>query len=125
MSSFDIGAGKCLGLVGKSGSGKSVTALAIMGLLPPAPACAVTGDVVFEGQRLQDLEPEAMRRLRGSSISMVFQEPMTALNPVFKIGDQIAGGRGGCTGAAKASEARERAIKMLETASGSRTASSG
>jgi peptide/nickel transport system ATP-binding protein len=87
--SFDIGAGKCLGLVGESGSGKSVTALAIMGLLPPPPACAVTGDVVFEGQRLQDLEPEAMRRLRGSSISMVFQEPMTSLNPAFTIGDQI------------------------------------
>ncbi|MFO1162050.1 MAG: ABC transporter ATP-binding protein [Reyranellaceae bacterium] len=87
--SFDIGAGKCLGLVGESGSGKSVTSLAIMGLLPPAPHCAVHGDVSFDGRHLQDLEPEVMRRLRGSSISMVFQEPMTSLNPAFTIGDQI------------------------------------
>jgi peptide/nickel transport system ATP-binding protein len=90
--SFDIQPGKCLGIVGESGSGKSVTSLAIMGLLPPAPYSNVQGQVLFEGRDLRKLDAESMRKLRGSNISMIFQEPMTSLNPAFTIGDQLTEG---------------------------------
>ncbi len=86
--SLSIAAGECLGLVGESGSGKSVTALAILGLLDPA--ASVTGAIDFDGHNLVTLAPEAIRRLRGRDIAMIFQEPMTALNPVLPIGEQIA-----------------------------------
>jgi len=91
--SFSIDSGKVLGLVGESGSGKSVTSLAIMGLLPPA--ASVSGNIIFHNGAAQPteltaLEPEQFRELRGSSIAMIFQEPMTALNPVMRVGDQIA-----------------------------------
>ena len=90
--SFSIAPGEVLGLVGESGSGKSLTALAIMGLLPPA--ASVKGEIAFQNgsgvSSLLDLPPEAMRGLRGSRIAMIFQEPMTALNPVMRVGDQIA-----------------------------------
>jgi peptide/nickel transport system ATP-binding protein len=88
-ASFDIEAGKCLGIVGESGSGKSVTSLAIMSLLPPAPYSNVKGEVLFEGRDLLSLKADEMRKLRGSHISMIFQEPMTSLNPAFTIGDQL------------------------------------
>jgi peptide/nickel transport system ATP-binding protein len=80
--------GEVLGLVGESGSGKSVTALAILRLLDPA--ARVEGAIHFQGRDLLALSQEQMRRLRGSEISMVFQEPMTALNPVMPVGEQIA-----------------------------------
>jgi peptide/nickel transport system ATP-binding protein len=90
---FDLAAGETLGLVGESGSGKSATALALLRLLPPS--AAVSGSLLFkrsngEPEDLLHLPDEAMRRHRGQSIAMVFQEPMTALNPVMKIGRQIA-----------------------------------
>jgi oligopeptide/dipeptide ABC transporter ATP-binding protein len=90
---FSIGPGEVLGLVGESGSGKSVTSLAIMGLLPPQ--AHISGEIVFTangtGSRdLPRLDDESMRQLRGSRIAMIFQEPMTALNPVMRVGDQIA-----------------------------------
>jgi len=87
---FDVMPGKCLGIVGESGSGKSVTSLALMGLLPPAPATAISGDIRFAGQDLRSLRPEQMRRLCGSDIAMVFQEPMTSLNPAYTVGNQVA-----------------------------------
>jgi peptide/nickel transport system ATP-binding protein len=87
--SFDIPAGGCLGIVGESGSGKSVSSLAIMGLLPPPPGCRVTGQVWFEGRDLRLLSADEMRKLRGGALAMIFQEPMTSLNPAFTIGDQI------------------------------------
>jgi peptide/nickel transport system ATP-binding protein len=88
-ASFDIAPGKCLGIVGESGSGKSVTSLAIMSLLPPPPYSNVKGEVLFEGRDLLSLDADDMRKLRGSHISMIFQEPMTSLNPAFTIGDQL------------------------------------
>jgi len=86
--SFSISAGEALGLVGESGSGKSVTALAILRLLP-APA-RIQGNIQFRNVNLLDLPEAEMRRIRGAGISMIFQEPMTALNPVMRVGDQIA-----------------------------------
>jgi peptide/nickel transport system ATP-binding protein len=86
--SFSLAAGETLGLVGESGSGKSVTSLAIMGLLPPQ--ARAKGSIVFDGADLLRLSPDAMRSIRGVRIAMIFQEPMTALNPVMRIGDQIA-----------------------------------
>ncbi len=91
--SFSIAPGEVLGLVGESGSGKSITSLAIMGLLPPA--AIVTGEITFQNgdgvpAHLTKLPPDRLRQLRGSRIAMIFQEPMTALNPVMRVGDQIA-----------------------------------
>jgi len=86
--SFHIDAGETLGLVGESGSGKSITSLALLRLLPPG--TQVTGSITFNGEELLSLSEEAMRRHRGSSIGMIFQEPMTALNPSMRIGEQIA-----------------------------------
>jgi oligopeptide/dipeptide ABC transporter ATP-binding protein len=87
--SFTLEKGEVLGIVGESGSGKSVTALAIMGLLPRPPARILGGTINFENQDLLQLSDRAMQRLRGPGIAMVFQEPMTSLNPVFTIGEQI------------------------------------
>jgi len=86
---FSLEKGEILGIVGESGSGKSVTALAIMGLLPRPPARIARGCVMFDGRDLVTLPERAMRRLRGPGIAMVFQEPMTSLNPVLTIGEQI------------------------------------
>lgn len=85
--SFTIASGETLGLVGESGSGKSATSLALMRLL--SPSAHVSGSITFAGRRLDLLSEPALRGLRGSEISMVFQEPMTALNPVMRIGNQI------------------------------------
>lgn len=87
-ASFTINKGEVLGLVGESGSGKSVTALSVMCLLPPA--AEPSGEILLDGNDLLKLAPEPMRQLRGSRIAMIFQEPMTALNPVMRIGDQVA-----------------------------------
>ena len=87
--SFDLDSGEILGIVGESGSGKSVTALTIMGLLPQPPARVAGGSVLFDGRDLTRLSDSAMQRIRGPGIAMVFQEPMTSLNPVFTIGEQI------------------------------------
>jgi len=87
--SFDLRAGEVLGIVGESGSGKSVTALSIMGLLPQPPGRVTAGEILFEGSDLLKKPPSEMRKIRGNDISMIFQEPMTSLNPVFTIGDQL------------------------------------
>lgn len=85
---LDLRAGEVLGLVGESGSGKSVTSLSIIGLLPPT--AKVTGEVIFEGQNLLSLSDKKMSLHRGKDIAMIFQDPLSALNPVHNIGDQIA-----------------------------------
>jgi len=87
--SFSLTKGESLGLVGESGCGKSVTALSIMGLLQTPPARIVKGEILFKGENLLNKSTEEMRRIRGKDISMIFQEPMTSLNPVFTIGNQI------------------------------------
>ncbi len=87
--SFSLKEGEILGIVGESGSGKSVTALTIMGLLPTPPARIAAGKVLFQGKELTKLSSREMQRIRGPGIAMIFQEPMTSLNPVFSIGDQI------------------------------------
>ncbi|SFN03920.1 ABC transporter ATP-binding protein [Thermodesulforhabdus norvegica] len=88
--SFEVKSGEMLALVGESGCGKSVTALSIMRLIPDPPGKIVGGRIIFEGRDLTRLPEKEMRSIRGNKISMVFQEPMTALNPVFPVGDQVA-----------------------------------
>ena len=88
--SYDLHRGETLGIVGESGSGKSVHALSIMRLIPTPPGKIVDGEILFEGRNLLRLSDEEMRKIRGNRIAMVFQEPMTSLNPVLTIGEQIA-----------------------------------
>jgi peptide/nickel transport system ATP-binding protein len=88
--SFSIPAGGTLGVVGESGCGKSVTALSVMRLVPDPPGQVVGGEIRFRGQNLLALSEEEMRRVRGNRLAMVFQEPMTSLNPVYRVGEQIA-----------------------------------
>jgi len=88
--SLSIRQGETLGLVGESGCGKSVTASTVMGLIPMPPGFIAAGEVVFEDQDLLKMPESRMRQIRGKKISMIFQEPMTSLNPVFTVGDQVA-----------------------------------
>ncbi len=87
---FSLHAGETVCLVGESGCGKSVTALSVMRLIPDPPGRIVGGSIEFGGQNLLNLPEEQMRRIRGEKIAMIFQEPMTSLNPLFTVGDQIA-----------------------------------
>ena len=90
--SFSIDPGRTLGIVGESGCGKSVTALSIMGLVPRPPGRIAGGEILFDGVDLLQLSTAALRELRGNRISMIFQEPMTSLNPVLTVGEQIVEG---------------------------------
>jgi len=110
--SFAIDRGEVLGLVGESGCGKSVTSLSIMRLVPP-PGAIVGGRIRLDGDDLLDKDAEAMRRVRGARIGMVFQEPMTSLNPVFTIGDQIAAAVLAHAGGSRRA-AWECAVEMLD-----------
>jgi peptide/nickel transport system ATP-binding protein len=87
--SFELNAGDTLGLVGESGCGKTVTGLALLGMVPSPPGRIVSGSIEFMGRDLTRLHENELRKIRGSEISMIFQEPMTALNPVFRIGNQM------------------------------------
>jgi ABC-type dipeptide/oligopeptide/nickel transport system ATPase component len=110
---FTLGAGRTLGIVGESGSGKSVTALSIMRLVDRPGRIQEGSSIVFDGRELTTLSEHRLESIRGAEISMVFQEPMTSLNPVYSIGEQVAESvrihRG-----ANAKEARARALEMLE-----------
>lgn len=111
--SFTLKKGQTLGIVGESGCGKSVTSLSIMRLIPTPPGEIESGEILYKGQDLLTLEMKAMRKIRGNEISMIFQEPMTSLNPVFTVGNQI------CETIAlhqqlPRKEVRNKAIEMLK-----------
>jgi oligopeptide/dipeptide ABC transporter ATP-binding protein len=110
---FELGAGQTLGLVGESGSGKSVSALSIMRLIEPPGEIREGSRIMFEGRDLVPLSDHEMESIRGNEISMIFQEPMTSLNPVYSVGEQIAEAVRIHKGASK-SEAMDRAREMLE-----------
>lgn len=111
--SFNVYKGKTIGIVGESGCGKSVTSLSIMRLIPNPPGRIVGGEILYGGKDLLKLSPAEMRAIRGNEISMIFQEPMTSLNPVFTIGNQV------CEAISlhqdlSRSETRNKAIEMLK-----------
>ncbi|MCL1849594.1 MAG: ABC transporter ATP-binding protein [Clostridiales bacterium] len=109
-----IGESKTLGLVGETGAGKTTTALGVMRLVPNPPGKIISGEIFFEGKDLLKASENEMRKIRGNEISMIFQDPMTALNPIIRVGDQIAEVielHGNCT----KTEAMIRSLKMLET----------
>ena len=110
--SFEIGEGKTLGLVGESGCGKSVTSLSIMRLIQSPPGKIVGGEILYRGRDLLKLNNEEMRKIRGNEISMIFQEPMTSLNPVFTVGNQIGEAIKLHQGLGK-KETRAKTIEML------------
>ncbi|WP_223589734.1 ABC transporter ATP-binding protein [Neobacillus bataviensis] len=87
--SFELKEGEILGIVGESGSGKSVTSLATMGLIPSPPGKIENGEIIFEGNDLKNISEKEWRKIRGNQISMIFQEPMTSLNPLFTVGNQL------------------------------------
>ena len=88
--SFDLARGSTIGLVGETGAGKTSIARAILRILPEPPARVPSGEIVFEGRNLLTLREEEMQKIRGKEISMIFQDPMTALNPIMRVGEQIA-----------------------------------
>jgi peptide/nickel transport system ATP-binding protein len=110
--SFDIARGEVLGVVGESGAGKSVTGSAIIGLIDP-PGRIAGGKVVLSGERVDNLPPEQMRRIRGKRIGMIFQDPLTSLNPLYRVGEQLIETIQTHTDL-NASEARKRAIALLD-----------
>ncbi|HET9478158.1 MAG TPA: ABC transporter ATP-binding protein [Pyrinomonadaceae bacterium] len=112
--SFQLQRGETLGIVGESGSGKSVTNLSIIRLVPDPPGKIVSGEVIFKGQDILSLPPDAVRRIRGRRIAMIFQDPMTSLNPFMKISKQLMEMTQLHLGHTKA-QAYEHAVRMLET----------
>lgn len=111
--SFALKEGSTLGIVGESGSGKSVTSLSIMGLFRGTTGRIVEGEILFDGKDFTKLSEEERRKIRGKDISMIFQEPMTSLNPVLKIGEQVAEAIRLHQGVSRA-EAREQTIRILK-----------
>ncbi|HEX2174937.1 MAG TPA: ABC transporter ATP-binding protein [Nocardioidaceae bacterium] len=110
--SYDVRAGETLAIVGESGSGKSISVLALLGLVPQPPA-RVSGEVHFGGQDLLTLDADRLRRVRGNDIAMVFQDPMTSLNPVLTIGRQLAEGMQAHLGLSE-KDARARGVELLD-----------
>ncbi len=111
--SFEVEKGQTLGLVGESGCGKSVSSLSIMKLIPNPPGKIVAGDILFREENLLNVPEDKMRHIRGNEISMIFQEPMTSLNPVFTCGNQIEEAIILHQGLSK-KDARDQAIEMLK-----------
>ena len=112
--SFNILKGESLGLVGESGSGKTITALSLLRLIPDPPGKIISGDIRYGGESLLEKNDAEMRKIRGNKISMIFQEPMTSLNPVYSVGYQIQEVLKLHQGLTKKA-AREKAIHLLES----------
>ncbi len=110
--SYQLDKGESLAIVGESGSGKSVSVLSLMGLIPNPPGEVVAGEVIFQGQDLLKLSPRALRDIRGKDITMIFQDPMTSLNPVLTVERQLTEGLRRHEQLSR-EEARERAVEML------------
>jgi oligopeptide/dipeptide ABC transporter ATP-binding protein len=110
--SFAVERGRTLGVVGESGCGKSVTSLSIMGLVPEPPGIRAGGEILLDGENLLAKSWDEMEQIRGARVAMIFQEPMTSLNPVHRVGDQIVEGLVKHRGLSR-TQARERAIEML------------
>lgn len=111
--SFELKEGEILGIVGESGSGKSVTSLASMGLIPSPPGKIEKGEIIFNGKNLTNISEKEWRKIRGNQISMIFQEPMTSLNPLFTIGNQLMEAIRLHTNLSKA-EAKARSVELLK-----------
>ena len=112
--SFGVAAGETLGLVGESGCGKTVSALAVMGLLPKPAGVLESGKILFNGEDLAAVDRSAIRRVRGREIGMIFQEPMTALNPVHRVGNQLFEALKLFESGLAQSELNRRAVELLE-----------
>ena len=112
--SYTLDRGETLGVVGESGSGKSVTHMTIMGLIDMPPGKIEDGDILYRGESLLEKSEEEMQHIRGNDIAMIFQDPMTSLNPVYKIGRQLGEGLRLHRGYTK-QQAQERAIELLES----------
>jgi oligopeptide/dipeptide ABC transporter ATP-binding protein len=111
--SYDLYPGETLGIVGESGSGKSVSTMSLLGLIPQPPGRIVRGEAIFQGKDLLKLGKKDLRRLRGNDLAMVFQDPMTSLNPVLKIGFQIAEAVKTHNPGVKDDAAKQRAVDLL------------
>jgi len=109
--SFDIGPGEVLGVVGESGAGKSITGTAVIGLIEP-PGRIASGEVLLKGERIDNLPAEAMRKIRGKRIGMVFQDPLTSLNPLYRVGEQLIETITTHTNLSSA-DARKKALSLL------------
>ena len=112
--SFSLKMGRAIGLVGETGAGKTTTALGIMNLIPNPPGKVISGEIYYKGKNIFEATDNEMRKIRGNEISMIFQDPMTALNPIIRIGEQIAEAIYHHANCSKA-EASRRSLKMLET----------
>ncbi len=112
---YDVYPGETLGIVGESGSGKSVSTMSLLGLIPQPPGKIVSGEAIFKGRDLLKLSKRAIRRVRGNDIAIIFQDPMTSLNPVLKIGYQLGEAINAHHPETKAEEVKERAIGLLRT----------
>ena len=111
--SFELNEGEILGIVGESGSGKSVTCYSLLGLIPKPPGVIESGEALYDGQDLLKLDEKSLRKLRGRKINMIFQDPMTALNPYLTVADQIIEAILVHEKISK-KEAKQRAVKALE-----------
>ncbi|HSF61839.1 MAG TPA: ABC transporter ATP-binding protein [Gaiellaceae bacterium] len=111
---YDLYPGEVLGVVGESGSGKSVSVLSVLGLIPMPPGRIVSGEAVFRGENLLDLSESGLRRIRGGPIAMIFQDPLTSLNPVLTIGEQISEAIKVHRPGSSAAAARQRAVELLQ-----------